>query len=138
MLVSLEQIACLEAWLGIPGLTPLTADPGHMTAHALLALHAPHAMPQLRTKCDSGCQRAVWLRISHFCAQMSRPELVQAADQAPTDDQQVQLEQLVVEMDDMVERLRSKVAWLDMVRSHVYILSALLWYQMHRSTCLAR
>ena len=69
---------------------------------------------------------------------MLRPELVQAADQAPTDDQQVQLEQLVVEMDDMVERLRSKVAWLDMVRSHVYILSVLLWYQMHRSTCLAR
>ena len=50
MLVSLEQIACLEAWLGVPGPTPLTANPGHMTAHALLALHAPAAMPQLRTK----------------------------------------------------------------------------------------
>ena len=39
----------------------------------------------------------------------------QAADKAPDEDQQVQLEQLVVEMDDLVERLRSKVAWLDMV-----------------------
>ena len=36
----------------------------------------------------------------------------------------MQLEQLVVEMDDLVERLRSKVAWLDLVSTYVVLILA--------------
>ena len=76
-----------------------------------------HFIPSATPWCDQAAVAALGCNIGATQQPSCQYECSgsQAADKAPDEDQQLQMEQLIVEMDDLVERLRSKVAWLDMV-----------------------